>query len=90
MNMNDEFAVLPKLISFELFFEICSQALIFCATRRIAIQTANQLVKTLSERHESYVLGGQQQRALAMAVSKCKNQSLAELLRHGVGNAPKN
>ena len=53
----------------------------------MAIQTANQLVKTISERHESYVLGGQQQKALNVAVSKCKNQSLAELLRHGVGNA---
>jgi hypothetical protein len=54
----------------------------------MAIQTANQLVKTMSERHESYVLGGQQQKALTTAISKCKNQSLAELLRHGVGNAP--
>ncbi len=65
------------------------QALIFCATRRMAIQTANQLVKTLAERNESYVIGGQQQKALGVAVSKCKNQSLAELLRRGVGDAPR-
>ena len=62
--------------------------MIFCATRRMALQTANQLVKTVSERHESYVLGGQQQKALATAISKCKNPSLAELLRQGVGDAP--
>jgi replicative superfamily II helicase len=53
----------------------------------MAIQSANQLVKTVSERNESYIVGGQQQKALATAVSKCKNQSLAELLRHGVGNS---
>ena len=62
------------------------QVLIFCATRRMAIQSANQLVKTLGERNESYVVGGQQQKALSGAISKCKNQSLAELLRYGVGD----
>jgi hypothetical protein len=55
----------------------------------MAIQSANQLVKTVSERNESYVIGAQQHKALAIAISKCKNQSLAELLRHGVGNASK-
>ncbi len=65
---------------------VCFQALIFCATRRMAIQSANQLVKTLGERNESYVVGGHQQKVLSTAVSKCKNQSLAELLRYGVGN----
>jgi hypothetical protein len=54
----------------------------------MAIHTANALVKNMSARHESYVLDGQQQKALATAISKCKNQSLAKLLRHGVGNAP--
>ncbi len=56
----------------------------------MAIQTANQLVKTVLERNESYVMGGQQQKALAAAVAKCKNQSLGELLRRGVGKARKN
>lgn len=69
-----------------MLIEDCFQALIFCATRRMAIQSANQLVKTLGERNESYVVGGQQQKALSGAISKCKNQSLAELLRHGVGD----
>jgi hypothetical protein len=55
----------------------------------MAIQTANQLVKNLAERNESYVMGGQQHKALGAAVAKCKNQSLAELLRRGVGDAPK-
>ncbi len=70
-------------------FEAYVQVLIFCATRRMAIQSANQLVKTVVERNESYIVGGHQQKALATAGSKCKNQSLAELLRHGVGNCPK-
>jgi replicative superfamily II helicase len=70
-------------------FEDFFQVLIFCATRRMAIQSANQLVKTVGERNESYIMGGEQQKALATAVSKCKNQSLAELLRHGVGDYPR-
>jgi replicative superfamily II helicase len=59
-----------------MLIEDCFQALIFCATRRMAIQSANQLVKTLGERNESYVVGGQQQRHSLELFRSAKTKAL--------------